>query len=228
MVKFYHFYHIYAGIDCEGNRETWKESIDLHFNCLVKSSLNEKFDSVRIGVVSNQNNFKDVENFLNKYPVKYEIVSKKNSGWEQVTQNPLYSFSQKNNGYVLYAHTKGSYNNTELNRNWRESMTYYNVLEWKKATKWLKKCDAVGCYRMDDSNNPSGRYGGPHSGQRWFAGTFWWSKLSYIRNLPPPQNKTRWDAEVWIGSDPKVSMYDLAEGHSAGERVDPKLIFGLN
>jgi hypothetical protein len=218
MVSLHHFYHVYANQDCNGHEDSWKEPVDLHFNSLLKSGLSQKIDSVKIGIVGNEKSIQEFKKFVNNYGVPYEIVAKKVSGWEQVTQNALLDFSETNDGYVLYAHTKGSFNNNQLNKNWRETMTHFNIDNWRTAVKKLKKYDAVGCYWYDnsyESKDPNH----PHQGQRWFAGTFWWSKLDLIRDLPLPRNKTRWDAEVWIGNIDSNKIYDLDYGRPAGSTI---------
>jgi hypothetical protein len=119
----------------------------------------------------------------------------------------MYEFSQLNNGYVLYGHSKGSYNFNNQNRDWCKSMIYFNIVKWEDAVEKLNTNDAVGCYWFDFTGQVGP--GGPHTGQRWFAGTFWWSKLELIKTINPPTMFSRWDAEVWIGKIPNIKIYDI-------------------
>lgn len=215
MVALHHFYHCYSGTNSIGVSDTWKPILNHHLNSLINSKLINNLDKVHIGITSNTNNFDEVKSFINQYSIPYTVVSEDNKGWEQQTMTKLYEFSQVNDGYVLYAHSKGGYNDIPINRTWRESMTYFTVTKWKEAVEKLSDYDAVGCYWYDDSAQKQ-HSGQPHQGQRWFAGTFWWTKLDMLRQTPGIGMATRWDAEVWIGKIPSDKIFDLDAGRSAG------------
>lgn len=212
-IKTYHFYHIYAG--------AWHEPVRFHFEMLKKHGLLNRLDGIYIGIVGPASERNNVINYLNTLEIPYTIVDQSREGWEQITQNKLHEFAQHHDGYVLYAHTKGSANPAEHQTNWRMSMTYFTVVKWKNALKKLKNHDAVGCYWIDASNNTVPGLGGPHVNQKWFAGTFWWSKLELLRTIPPPQMGSRWDAEVWIGKIPNINIFDFDRGRPAGAIIDP-------
>jgi hypothetical protein len=220
MIKIHHFYHIYAA----DHGTIWKPVVKFHIDMLKKHGLMKRLKTVHIGIIGAGSNRQEVLNYLRELDFPHTIVDESRSGWEQVTQNKLHDFAQLNDGYVLYAHTKGCANPSELSVNWRNAMTYHNIVKWKKAIKKLKNHDAVGCYWIDAStDDPPPSLGAPHLGQRWFAGTFWWSKLELIRQIPPPQNASRWDAEVWIGKIPNIKVFDLAANSPAGDIIDPSL-----
>lgn len=45
-----------------------------------------------------------------------------------------------------------------------------------------------------------------------FSGNFWWSTMDWIRQLPLPLNRTRFDAENWIGCIKPPRLIDLQPG----------------
>lgn len=206
MVKLHHFYHIYCN-------ENWGQIIPFHIECLKKYGLLDNLTSFKIGLVGKKENRDIVKHFLDSKNIKFEIVIEEDEGWEQVTMNKLHEFSQTNDGYVLYAHSKGAVNNNEQNKQWRKSMTWYNVVKWQNAINTLKDCDAVGCHWHDFTQQVSLVLGGPHVGNCWFAGTFWWSKLDLLSQIGLPDISSRYDAEVWIGKIRNIKplkVFDLS------------------
>jgi hypothetical protein len=206
----HHFYHIYCGNNFTNQESTWTPIVEQHFSALKTSELINHLNTTYIGLVGLPHQREEVKQYLFQNEINYMIIGESDSGWEQITQDPLYNFSKTNNGYILYAHTKGGFNNTEQNIDWCKSMTHFNIIKWRDCVARLNQFDAVGCYWHDFSGQAPPHLGGPHIGQRWFAGTFWWSKLNRIRDIGHgPTHHTRWDAEVWIGQIPNISAYDL-------------------
>lgn len=210
MVDMHHFYHIYCGSNASQKENDWIPIVQLHIESLKTSQLINKLDTIHIGLVGLPHQRQQVKDFLSENNISHTVVDEADHGWEQLTQNKLYEFAELNDGNILYAHTKGGFNVTEQNINWRKSMTYFNVIKWKDCIEKLSDVDAVGCHWHDFSGQSPPHLGGPHVGQRWFAGTFWWSKLNKIREIGHgPTMQTRWDAEVWIGQIPNISVYDI-------------------
>ena len=206
----YHFYHIYCGPNYAGQENTWKESVGTHLKAFKDFGLHEHIPTIHVGFVGGQNNIDDAKNFIAEHDIDFNVVAESWTGFEQVTQVPLYEFAQDHDGYIFYGHTKGSFNFTDQNRAWCKSMIYFNIVRWENAILKLKDVDAVGCYWHDFTVNQSPHIGSPHTGQRWFAGTFWWSRLNRIRDIGHgPTMHTRWDAEVWIGQIPDIKIYDF-------------------
>lgn len=203
-MKLYHFYHIYA----DGK---WLKPLREHLKALYKSKLINHLEAFYIGITGSYINKLQIEMFLKLYskiyPFKYTIAIHSLNGWEQTTLDTLYEFSQNNEGYVLYAHTKGASNKREPNPSWRKSMTYFNVVKWKEAVDKLNDHQAVGCHWLLPEDLPINGY--------YFAGNFWWANLSLIRTLDRPLRKTRYDAEVWLGNKYKTEpfpVYDFNPG----------------
>jgi hypothetical protein len=210
VVNLHHFYHIYCGLDVERKEGSWKLPVETHVEALKKYKLTDYLSTMHVGLVGNDSHRQQVQDFLTEHEINFTIVSEAQSGWEQVTQNQLYEFAKSNDGYILYGHSKSSFNSTQQNIDWCKSMVYFNVVQWSDCIDRLTDYDAIGCYWFDFSGQAPPHLGGPHVGQRWFAGTYWWSKLNRIRDIGHgPTMHTRWDAEVWIGQIPGLLAYDL-------------------
>jgi len=210
LPQIHHFYHIYCGFDYANREDSWKPSLSVHLKSLKEYGLTDHISTIHVGIVGNDNHRKHVQDFITEHEINFTVVAESTSGFEQVTQNELYKFAQTNDGYILYAHTKGSFNMNQQNSDWCKSMTYFNVVRWRDCVARLSKFDAVGCNWFDFSGQSPPHLGGPHVGQKWFAGTFWWSKLNRIRDIGHgPTMQTRWDAEVWIGQMPNISAYNI-------------------
>ncbi len=100
-------------------------------------------------------------------------------GWEQVTLNKLLDFCQTDDGAVLYAHTKGSWSQTELARVWRVSMTHDVVTRWRECVHGLEKVQAAGPFWLKSWEPEHVDH------ESFFAGNFWWARSDYIRTLKP-------------------------------------------
>ena len=182
--KLYHFYHIYA----DGN---WKEPTMEHLKALKDSGLYDELNEISIGIVGSLININTVAEYLTRFD-KVHIKTFQSEGWEQVTQRLIKDISHLD-GKVLYAHTKGAWNNTEVNPNWRREMTKYNVTEWRTCIEDLNTFDCVGIHWMYPVNLPDGT--------PFFAGNFWWANLYHIRKLDYPKLNHRYQAEEWLGSN---------------------------
>lgn len=195
-MKLYHFYHLWVS-------DVDPLNIDIafeHIRLLCEYGLLDRLDGFYIGLVGSQTNRDKTKYLLSMLNIPYSIVIEADTGFEQVTQNELYRFSTTHDGCVLYAHNKGSYNQDPRSDEWRRSMAYHIVVRWKESLEFLKKVDAVGCHWLTPKNHDH-KY-------PFFAGTFWWAHLSYIKTLGVPDTDNRYGAEIWIGKNPAVRIYD--------------------
>jgi hypothetical protein len=126
-------------------------------------------------------------------------------GWEQVTLDQVYKDVQEIPGEyaVLYAHTKGAHGDTDGNAAWRRSMTRHVVHGWEECVAHLDTVQAVGCHWISNDHVPEN--------PPFFGGNFWWARASYLRTLPPPDNESRWHAELWVGQGHPV-VWDFKPG----------------
>lgn len=185
-MNLYNFYHIYA----DG---VWPIPLAEYIDALKTSRLDTNLTSLYVGIVGSPINRANVIEALKDSGINFTIVAEADTGWEQVTLNKLYEFSQVNDGLVLYSHTKGASDPSPINVAWRRSMVKFLVYGWSSVMRYFKNADAVGCHWLTPERDLH-----PHPFP-FFAGTFWWATLSYVRTLGYPDTTSRWDAEIWIG-----------------------------
>lgn len=148
-----------------------------------------------IGMVGTESNCSAVKDYLNQENIPYVIVAEERQGWEQVTQIPMWEFCKNNEGLVLYAHSKGASNPSDVNTRWRRSMTYHNVIRWEYAIEKLKEHDAYGCHWIQPLLSMP-----EHKKGNWmFAGTFFWTHCDLLRTWPKPALTHRHEAEGFVG-----------------------------
>jgi hypothetical protein len=190
-MNLYNFYHIYAASN------NWREPVNDYAVALKKWGLYDNLTGLNIGIVGSQEQANEVTRFLNDQGINFNLVARENSGWEQVTQRQLKEFAASNDGYVLYSHSKGAANVSDTNTKWRRSMIYYNVGQWQEAVKALDEgYDCAGQHWMFPSHHSP-----EHKGWPFFGGTYWWTSLKFIRELPIPGLEHRHIAEGWIGEN---------------------------
>ena len=200
-MNLHHFYHIYADGDCE-------TPIREHIRALKESGLYEALTSFHIGFVGQPHKIQEVFNCLNSLEVVFHVAGKSNDGWEQVTMIPMWEFSKINEGAILYAHTKGASNRSEVNERWRRSMIYWNVIRWRDAVAELAtRAEAYGCHWMQPTLNMP-----EHTmGNFMFAGTFFWLRCETMARFPKPALTHRHEAEGFCGygwHEKPYSVYD--------------------
>lgn len=198
----HHFYHIYA----DGQ---WSQPVEEHIRALEVSGLGKElvnrisFDvaetikkpcTFHIGIVGTPENRSQVKTWLSQR-VQYNICAEADSGWEQVTQIPMWEYSKTHEGLILYAHTKGAYSGIDVNVRWRRSMIYWNVIRWQDAVEQLKTHGAVGCHWIQPLISMP-----EHTKGNWmFAGTFFWTHCNLMRTWNKPALTHRHEAEGFIG-----------------------------
>ena len=189
----HHFYHVYAA-------GKWHVPLREHIAALRHSGLINSLKTFQIGIVGTPENRKEVIDYLNSEKLSYLICAETIIGWEQETLDKLHEFARFNDGYVLYAHTKGAAHGRYPNAHWRKSMTYHTVILWKDAVKYLdEEYCAVGTHLLKGPISRNTSYRFPFAVYYFFGGNFWWTKLKYIREFPLPARNDRYAAEVWIG-----------------------------
>lgn len=228
IMKLWHFYHVYASESIEEN--VWFSIVSEHVNTLCSSGLASKLSKTYIGVVGSVSNAKKVSAIFEKQSVEHEVCAISEHGWEQVTLNKLYEFSLNNDGYVLYAHTKGAFHQTEERNTHRKIVNKNLIGEWSEHIKLLSMgfC-ASGLFFLRGSpeepfvgnneksilreTNPNiKRYRG------FFAGNFWWCNLIFIKKMGYPSTENRYKAEGWINNlydsidSDKYMVYDMLPG----------------
>lgn len=201
--KLWHFYHAYAQ---DGQEEIWLPIVLEHVNLLRSSNLASKLSKTHIGVVGSKHTSETISTVFDNAGMDHEICALSDFGWEQVTLNELYEFSLDNDGYVLYAHTKGAAHPAGVRDLHRKTMNDHLIEQWQKNIALLSNgfC-ATGVFFLGGSpegvckeptpveSNPSiKRYRG------FFAGNFWWGNLKFIKKMGYPSMENRIKAEAWM------------------------------
>lgn len=194
-----HFYHVWA----DGH---WKVPVHDHLKALRES----RFDgSVHIGISGSPLNRDDVKRYVSKFwSPDADFCAEADVGYEQVTITALqeYVHREGTEPYVLYAHSKGAFEESVARDAWREAMTDPLVRHWRLTLSCLQDRDAVGLYWLTPEEFSDRNITSP-----FFGGNFWWATAAYLRTLPPVGTSSRFDAETWIGlGNPKV--LDLQPG----------------
>jgi len=201
--KIYHFYHIWA----DG---AWHLPVEEHILSLRHGGLIDNIYKFYIGIVGSKENRNSVKEYLNKQDIVFKICTEKDFGFEQETLEKIPEL-EDDDGYILYAHTKGSYNNKIYEHESRKKLNKNLIENWRLCVDKLQDNAAVGLqYTVVNYYNmvqisiyyPPGkifaRYGE-------FDGNFWWSHVKYLKALGKPfKIKTsdglyiRQHAETWI------------------------------
>jgi hypothetical protein len=188
-----HYYHVYAA-------GTWQQPVAEHLATLAGATLNAE---TVIGLVGPEDQRQEARQLISRRLKPARWVEADN-GWEQTTLAQIHAdvHHVPDEFAVLYAHTKGAHDNTQLNAAWRRSMTARLVGEWEGCVELLAGGhDTVGCHWVSAGDGVS-----------FYGGNFWWATASYLRRLPPPDTENRWRAETWVSSASGPKAFDLLPG----------------
>jgi len=224
--KIYHFYHIWA----DGK---WEIPLQDNLDYLEKGGLINSLDKFYVGIVGKEKNRAIVKQYLKDRNISHEICIEKNEGFEQETLDEICNLEDED-AYILYAHTKGSYNDEEYEHKWRKDLSQTLIANWKECIEKLQKNEAVGSQytvvNYVDSIQISICYPPGQIFARYgeFDGNFWWSHLKYLKMLgkpfriPEPETGYRREtAETWIRN--LCNVFDHAKSGDAGfDRGDTK------
>ena len=194
-----HAYHVYAG------GVAWRDAVQDHLDALRHGGLADELLGIHVGLVGPAPARHEALDVISEV-LPVTIIGQADEGWEQVTLSGVRELARYAwaGDQILYAHTKGAANISEINTAWRKSMSYWNVVKWRDAAGHLSVADTAGCHWI-----PEGRF---------FGGNYWWAQAEYLATLPPPDYASRYMAEVWIGHNPDVISYDMVPGCPAFDR----------
>ena len=200
MTRLTHFFHVFA----DGNFST---PIREHFAEAQASGLLTELDSVRVGLVGSVENRGRVLGLFAELNVTVDVVASVEAGWEQVTLQKLHEFTQDDDGFVFYAHTKGAASPDPIAHPWRVSMIHDTVTRWRECVEALGDVQTAGAYWLR-SNMPE-----HYDHKFFFAGNYWWARSDYVATLDPVGVDSRYQAEGWVGlGEPTVQ--NMREGLS--------------
>lgn len=199
-----HYYHVYAV-------EGWESIVDEHLTAMIESGLADALgdDGFRVGVVGELAECDRVVAYCQER-IPTRPVAIVTQGFEQVTLEAMRMWEMvwPDDSPVLYAHTKGVSDPSEINIAWRRSMETKLVREWRTCVAGLalnKDVSAVGCHWLTPDAYPD------MVTIPFFGGNWWWAKASFIRTLGPLSIESRWEAEAWLGRG-NPSVIDVLPG----------------
>jgi hypothetical protein len=152
------FYHVYPGND-------WEYMFQEQIGSLYLSGLIDVSNHFHIG-------FNDDISLL---PDHVQSFAKTNSNQQEETDTlrDLVTWCKENpDANVLYMHTKGVSKKTRYTEDWRHSMEYFCIHNWKQCVEALANGYEVAGINWQEETS-MGYY--PH-----FSGGFWWAKASYV------------------------------------------------
>lgn len=187
-----HWFHCYGDGD-------WRQPVADHLDALERSGLGAELATFHVGIVGAAT---EVVEALSGWDVdEFHIAD---TGWEQVTLNPMYEWAQKNDGLICYTHTKGAGNFDPINNAWRRDMEFHNVMEWRRIVDAFEAGALVaGAHWMTDPASD-------HAGM--FGGNFWWTRADLLRRGCRPGNDYRHRAEEWLGDLGRITPLTVAAG----------------
>lgn len=197
----------------------WETIVTEQLQLLLDTKLYQASTKIHYCVFAYENNaYRKFVNLVVQHdPLnKIQIIKHEENKFEFLTLKLLQDTIKQcdKETYVLYYHTKGltsvqnCYNKHEgcfdktipsstLHKNavnWRKCLEYFNIEKWTKCTEALNTFDTAGALYIDSSGWPFNKY---------YSGNFWWSKTSYLKNLPDidVDCEARIEAELWIGKN---------------------------
>lgn len=200
-MKLAHFYHLFAA-------GSWTEPVLEHVDALHASGFTGPVYLGLVGAKFWRGAARDAFD-----PLDARVAAEADSGFEQVTLKAVREYALEHDGAICYAHTKGAADVTEFRKAWRRSMTRIVINDWRSNLQHLERFQAVGCHWLTRDGFPGFEQEFP-DGTPFFGGNFWMARCDYLRTLPEPSSRNRFDAERWIGlGDPCV--LDLNPGWPA-------------
>lgn len=208
-MKIRHYYHCYAA-------GAWSAPVRDHLTALGRAGLDDM--AMTVGLAGPQRDRQVAREMITLRCQRWSLPEpvrwiEADEGWEQVTLRVIREDALATTGdyEVLYAHTKGAHDDSDMNAAWRRSMTRKLVYGWEECTELLAGgYDTAGCHLL----TPEG-YRDHHPRMNYrsmvYGGNFWWARASYLRTLPLPGSENRHQGEEWIGlGHPKAA--DLLPG----------------
>lgn len=199
-MRIVHWYHVYADGD-------WEEPLREHLEALRPWK-----GQFVVCIVGAHDNREAVRQFCTDAQRKPDWGYGWDNGNEYLTLRKLHDWAQHHPDCgVLYAHTKGAYSNTPINRAWRRSLTHQLVANAASCARLLETHDLVGAHYLTKYDRPFDVLA------PYFAGNFWWAQSNYLARLARPSDVNRYAAEWWVasGRNPTPDVVDVYPGFPA-------------
>lgn len=180
----------------------------------MESGLYDKTEKIFVGCVGKQQS--DLA-----LPPKFEVVFHNDDihFYEIPILKIMQDLSKQEDFLIWYIHTKGvTSKESIISSSWRKKMQYFIIERHMDCIKAVEQpnCDACGIEIRNsfDKKLFDGKL------RRHFSGNFWWSKSSYVKNLPDVEqtwlthDRNRYVAEAFIGLAPKPRLYQMFKSDS--------------
>lgn len=207
--------HIFFHICCINN---YIEITNEMLNSIISSGLYEDCKKIHYSVLGKMDDeLKERISGLEKMELIH--LSNDIKEVEYPTIINLYKFSQNNDAYILYIHTKGvSLPKDELRQCWRKRLVEKVITEYKTCISFLNEgCDVSGSGWKQRTSNKVNYFQGEYE---HFSGNFWWATSAYIKKLPDIYTirdtyskfkandfeRYRLQCEFWIGMEKRIKV----------------------
>lgn len=183
------FYHVWMV-------HHWRDIVREHVRILNDSGLSAHA-GIHIGAIGAGRDLPGLIEIVRSVSQEIHYFGDNAEQYEFPTLDMLRAHCEKQDGLVCYFHTKGVSHLEDPNdtyRDWLATMNEHVLKNWLRCVNALDHgCDVAGCrFKLGEKELP------------YFAGNFWWAKNSYIRDLPPIEHHSRFEAEIWaFKNDPK-------------------------
>tara|TARA_Y100000389_G_C17469750_1_gene529222 strand:+ start:1844 stop:4246 length:2403 start_codon:yes stop_codon:yes gene_type:complete len=137
---------------------------------------------------------------------RVEIIRRERYGFESVTTNELKRIcdNKSEDIAILYFHNRGSTRrSSHPTQDWTIMLEEFTITRWMEAMELLKNYSTVGCELCPQPDRHVKDKVVYH-----YSGNFWWARADYIKTLPYPKSRERFDeCETWLLQS--VSSEDL-------------------
>lgn len=189
------FYHL----ACMGN---WKEVFEEQMLQFGQNG----FRKVNLSVLGTEENVKTVTKTCDDLNLEVQVVFQATelTYFEKPALLAIEEYAKKNEGYVLYVHSKGVSNPADQTKvKWRRVMMRELIRNWESCMIQLPYYDVIGVNWRDMP--PTSHF----SGNFWYASTRYLRKLADFRHyydhpLWDSISKKRLSCEFWISSGSEV------------------------
>lgn len=211
MLPLTHVYHLWA----DGRYE---ELVGEHIDCMEVCGLLPNLDRWVVGIEGTEENAERAIEFLYSelHPSRHsrlDPVWVGEDGWEQPTLR-LAQEKVSLGELVFYAHSKGASKSVReeirFSQNWRGWMMYHLIGNWSQCVKVLETTGVqlVVPEWFSHTSGESRELYGPG----WFSpGNFWWADGGFLSEIPPPLDRSRFNAETWFSDvcETEPAVYEM-------------------
>jgi Methyltransferase domain len=189
---------VFFHLACMGN---WKEVFNEQMTQLNRNG----FNKINLTVLGSEQDLQVVKDIMDMCYIDGNIIfnSPDHTCFEQPAMIAIEEYARCNSGYVLYLHSKGVSNSSDINKmKWRRLMMSELVDNWRNCMIQLPHWDVIG---VNWRTMPPTSH---------FSGNFWYASTDYLRKLADFKtyyDNPRYDisnsnfnkrlgCEFWIGS----------------------------